>query len=431
MIFLRDYEIDNTGKTDVTKKIQDILNLKNGEEIYITAGEYLVSALFIQSNTHIILDPEAIILGTKDESQYELIDTRVAGIEMKWYPAIINVINATNVTISGSGTICGSGHYYYEKYWGKDRLGGMRKEYDAKGLRWACDYDCMRPRNVLVSNSSNIKLLDFSSEDSGFWNIHILYSNNVLVSGIEIISDSPNAPSTDGIDIDSSYDCIIEKITATVDDDSIAIKSGRDNDGLRVNKPCHDITIRDCNILKGYGITIGSEVSGGIYNINISNIKYSGTDCGFRIKSSLSRKGYVRDINVNGLSCLNVKYLFHWCLNWNPNYNILTIPEGIKDIKPHWNILCEKPSSDRNTIVENINISNVTSFYSNDYKGISRIFTILGYDDEKIKNVNFKNINVKMKEYGIIKNAYDISYENCNFDYIDSYIEAHDDFDNR
>ena len=432
MIFLRDYEIDNTGKTDVTKKIQNILNLKNGEEIYFSAGEYLVSALFIQSNTHIILDPEAVILGTTDEKEYNLIDTRVAGIEMKWYPAIINIINATNVTISGRGTICGAGHYYYEKYWGKDKLGGMRREYDAKGLRWACDYDCMRPRNVLVSNSNNIKLMEFSSEDSGFWNIHVLYSNDVLISKIEIISDSPNAPSTDGIDIDSSYNCIIEKITASVNDDSIVIKSGRDSDGLRVNIPSHDIIIRDCNILKGYGITLGSEVSGGIYNINISNIKYSGTDCGFRIKSSLPRKGYIKNVNIDGLICLNVKYLFHWCLNWNPNYSIPQIPDGINDIKPYWNVLCKKPSDDiKNTIVENINISNVSSYYSKDYKGISRIFTILGYDDVKIKNINFKNMDINMKEYGIIKNCIDMNYENCTLDFIDTYNKENDDFDNR
>ena len=431
MIFLRDYAIDNTGKTDVTKQIQELLNNINNEELYFTEGEYLISSLFIQSNTHIILDPHAVILGTTDESQYELIDTRVAGIEMKWYPAIINIINATNVTISGSGTICGAGHYYYEKYWGKDRLGGMRKEYDKKGLRWACDYDCMRPRNVLVSNSSNIKLMDFSCEDSGFWNIHILYSNDILVSGIQIISDSPNAPSTDGIDIDSSYDCVIEKITASVNDDSIVIKSGRDNDGIRVGIPSHDITIRDCNILKGYGITIGSEVSGGIYNIDIKNIKYTGTDCGFRIKSSRPRKGYIKNINIDGLVCMNVKYLFHWCLDWNPNYNLFNIPEDIKDIKPHWNILCQKPIDGKNTVVENINISNVSSYYSNDYTGVSRIFTILGYEDEFIRNVYFKNINAKMKEYGIIKNTCNISYDNCCFDYIDTYIKANDDFDNR
>ena len=432
MIITRDKNIDRTGKQDVTNELQEIINSAKGEEIYISEGTYLVSALFIHSNTHIILDNEAVILGTTDESKYSLIDTRVAGIEMKWYPAIINIIGSTHVSISGGGTICGSGQYFYNKYWGNDRLGGMRSEYDKKGLRWACDYDCMRVRNVLVSNSSDVKLMDFSSEDSGFWNIHILYSNNVYVSNIEIISDAPNAPSTDGIDIDSSYNCIIENITASVNDDSIAIKSGRDSDGLRVNIPSHDIKISNCNILKGYGITIGSEVSGGIYNIDINNIKYNGTDCAFRIKSSYPRKGYIKNINVNGLDCKNVKYLFHWHLNWNPNYNVTTIPSDIKDKKPYWDILAKMPSDDISpTIVENINISNVKSYYTDDYNGVSRIFTLIGYDNCPIKNIIFNNVDAKMKEYGIISNVLKITYENCNLLYNTKYDKSNDDFDNR
>ena len=258
MIFTSNYNIDNTGSKDVTRELQELIMYN--EDVYISAGTYLVSSLYISSNRNIYLDPEATILGTTDETKYDLINTRVAGIEMKWYPAIINIMNATNVTISGLGTIKGAGKYFYEKYWGKDTKSGMRADYDEKGIRWACDYDCARVRNILITNSDNIKIMDLNLIDSGFWNLHILYSHDIYVNNLNIVAPEVS-PSTDGIDIDSSYNIRIENVKTHTNDDSICIKSGRDYDGLRVNKPSHDIIIRDCKIYNGYGITVGSEVS--------------------------------------------------------------------------------------------------------------------------------------------------------------------------
>ena len=291
-IRLKDFNIDNTGKTIVTDKIQALLDKAMGKKIIIDEGKYLVSSLFIKSDTTLVLDKNATLVATTKEDEYPILDTRVAGIEMPWYVGILNVIDAENVTIEGEGAIDGSGPYWWEKYWGKDMNGGMRQKYDRLGLRFACDYDCKRTRNVLVSNSKNINLKDFKSIDSGFWNVHILYSHNVIVDNIHINSDDYRSSSTDGINIDSSYDVEVKNCRLAVNDDSICIKSGRDADGIRVGIPSHDILIHDCEILSGFGITLGSELSAGIYNVDINNIKYEGTDCGFRIKSTKTRKGY-------------------------------------------------------------------------------------------------------------------------------------------
>ena len=415
---------------DKTFELQKLID--NNSYVKIKKGVYEIAPLFLHSDMVLEIEEGAILKGTIDEEKYHNIKTRVAGIEMDWYPALINAIDCSNVTIKGRGIIDGNGSYWYLKYWGKDMKGGMRKIYDSKGIRFLCDYDCKRPRNVLIQNCSNIKINDITSKDSGFWNIHILYSNDVIIDNIKIDSDCSYAPSTDGIDIDSSYDVTIKNIIASTNDDSIAIKSGRDLDGIKINKPSYNIEIKDSIIRKGFGITLGSELSAGIYNINIHDIKYINTDCAFRIKSSNMRKGYVKNINVSDLECINVKYLFHINLNWNPNYNKCVIPaEYDGEIKEYYHKLLETDNSLSDTIIDDIHISNVNSKIDEKYDGINRIFHLEGLDSSHIRNIYFDNINANALEYGFIKNVDNIVINNSNIKTKTDIIIENNDYDNR
>lgn len=418
---------------DMTSSFQELLDkASNSNEIlYINKGTYKVSSLFIHSNTHIIFENGAIIEGIDDEV-YPLIDTRVAGINMPFYAAVLNIIDSKDVIIEGEGVINGAGPYFWEKYWGTDTKGGMRKIYDAAGLRWACDYDCLRPRNVLVQNSSNVILKDITSKDSAFWNFHILYSHDITLDSIKVLSGSLCSPSTDGIDIDSSYNVLVTGVSTSCNDDSICIKSGRDYDGLMTGIPSHDITITDSIINKGFGITIGSEVSGGVYNVNINNIKYYDTDCAIRIKSTSQRKGYIKNIKVDNITCLNVKYLFHFYLNWNPLYNKCVIPNDYKGvIKGHWYKLIKEVPNLCNTIVDGINISNLKSDMSPNYDGISRVFNIEGFSDSPIKNISFNNLDIKAYELGFINYTHNIKYDNVSISILKEENKEFDEYDNR
>ncbi len=428
----KDFNIDNKGTSIVTKEIQKLFDMAEGKKIIIDAGIYLVSSLFVRSNTILELAKDAILIATTDENEYPILNTRVAGIEMPWYVGIINVIDAKNVTIEGEGAINGSGPYWWNKYWGKDMNGGMRQKYDKLGLRFACDYDCKRTRNVLISNSSNIILRNIKSIDSGFWNVHILYSNDIIVDNIHINSDDYRSPSTDGINIDSSYNVEVKNCTLAVNDDSICIKSGRDADGIRVNIPSHDINIHNCEILSGFGITLGSELSGGIYNVNINNIKYEGTDCGFRIKSTKTRKGYIKNIIVKNLEMINVKYLFHFYLNWNPNYSNCKIPKTYKgEIPSYWNILCEKVDANiKDTIIEDIEISNIKAYQTPDYLGISRCFNIEGFESQPMSRIKFRDMDILVKEFGIINYA-NVEFNNSNIKVLQKNNPLNDVYDNR
>lgn len=430
-----EYHIDNTGEHLVTKALQTLIDETSqaGGVLVLERGTYLTAPLFLKSGMEFHFEDGAVLTGTTDESQIPVIPTRAAGVEMDWYPGILNCNGQKDVIISGNGTIDGQGEYWWRKYWGDDGKSGMRGEYDKKGLRWACDYDCMRVRNVVIMESSNITLRDITSTRSGFWNIHICYSDHIHVDGVKITSCGAESPSTDGIDIDSCHDVLVENCITDCNDDSICIKSGRDADGIRVNRPCHDITVQNCEIQAGFGVTIGSEVSGGVYRITLKNLRYHGTDCGFRIKSSVARHGYIRDVRVDGLSMINVKYPFHFFLNWNPAYSYCELPLGYEgELPAHWEKLLEAiPASVPKTKVSDITIENVTAWNEPEYDGISRAFHMEGFEDQPIEHVVFKNVSLACREFGVINHTKDIDFQNVIVSVSGAHDEKNDSYDNR
>lgn len=424
-------DIDLSGQSDITSILQELIDRAASEKktLIFSKGIYLTNPLFFHSNMKIYFEEGAIIKSLHKEDSIASIQTRVAGIDISWYPAVLNIIGKRNVQISGHGIIDGDGAYFWEKYWGVDMKGGMRKEYDSKGLRFLCDYDCKRLRNILIQESENIKIDGVEFIDSGFWNIHLLYSKNVTLKNVIVNSDKPNSPSTDGIDIDSCDGVIIDGAILNTNDDSIAIKSGRDQDGINRAICAKNVIIKNCKILKGFGITIGSELSGGIENISINNISFYDTDCGFRIKSSEARGGHVRGIRFSNVKMYNVKYIFNINLNWNQSYNYINCNNSLDNEAYNKLILpILKPSK---TKIEDLRFKNIQFDYSNDYVGISRIFHIIGYKDEPIRKLSFCNIKGNADELGIIEYVTNINMKSCDISAYGALNEANNEYDNR
>jgi polygalacturonase len=409
---IRQYGAIEGGKHLCTKAIQMAIDdaATCGGQVYVPSGIYLTGALFLKSNTSLYLSEGAVLLGTNCEDQYPIVSGRVAGIEMDWPAAVINVRDATDVRISGPGVIDGQGEYWWEKYWGKDRRGGMRASYEKKGLRWAVDYDCFRVRNVVVLNSENINLEGFHSKRSGFWNIHICYSSNVTVREIQI-SDN-HGPSTDGIDIDSCNHVLIEKCVISCNDDNICVKSGRDADGLRTARICENVTIQNCTIYEGEGITLGSETSGGIRNIRILNNRYKGTKNGFRLKSAKTRGGVIENITVENLHMLDVAHPFSFQFNWYPKYSYCEIPQDYKgEIPNYWQKLVQKvPAEQGIPHARNITVKNVTATLQEKYDGESEAFCIEGLEEKPLENITFEEVNIQAKKFGRIINVSGIHF---------------------
>lgn len=419
-IDIRDFGGVEGGVHVCTGAIQAAINEAElcGGEVYIPCGVWLTGSLFLKSNMGMYLEEGAVLLGISLEDAYPITRTRVAGIEMDWPAGILNIMEASHVYIKGKGTIDGQGEFWWEKYWGKDRHGGMRRLYEEQGLRWAVDYDCFRARNVIVYKSKNVSLECFHSKRSGFWNIHACYSEHIVIRNIKV-SDN-EGPSTDGIDIDSCRHVLVENCRISCNDDNICIKSGRDADGLRVNRPCEDVIIKNCTLLEGEGITIGSETSGGVCGIRILNNIFKGTRNGLRIKSAKTRGGVVEDVLVEDMEMTDVRYPFTFQFNWYPAYSYCKIPENyIGKIPEYWVILTEEVSKGKGIPhAKDLHIKNVQVHLSGERNVESEAFDIKGLEEAPFENFVFENVKIQAKKFGTITGIHNLKFKKVEVDLI-------------
>ena len=410
-----DFGAKADGKANNTEAIQkaiDAAAAAGGGTVTFESGTYLSGAIFLKSNVRLDLAEDVVLRAIQDDSLYPERPTRVAGIEMVWPTALVNVYQQTNVTITGKGKIDGNGEYWWRKFWGEDGKGGMLKDYQARGLRWAVDYDCKRVRALAVYDSSDITIKDITIERSGFWSLTLTYSHDIKVDGV-IIRANINGfgPSSDGIDIDSSRDVLIQNCDIDCNDDNICLKAGRDWDGLRVNRPTKDITIRNCITRAGHGmLTLGSETSGGIRNVEVNGLKAFGTSNGIRFKSARVRGGVVENIVIHNIIMESVENPFHFELNWYPSYSYPTIPPevDIKTMPSHWSVLTHRVEPAERGIPEfkNIMISNVTA------TGAAQAIYANAYPEKPMRGVRFENVRIEADTPGQISNAKDWTMKN-------------------
>jgi polygalacturonase len=294
-----------------------------------------------------VISTNVVLLGSQNIADYPEIETRIAGIEMKWPAALINVLDQENVSVSGKGVIHAQGKPFWDKYW------KMRKEYESKGLRWIVDYDCKRPRTLLVQRSSNVTIKEITLKQAGFWTVQLLYSDHITVDGIIIQNNvDGSGPSTDGIDIDSSTRILVRNCDIDCNDDDFCLKAGRDADGLRVNRPTEYVVIRDCIARRGAGlVTCGSETSGGIRNVLAFNLTANGTTNCINFKSAITRGGTVENIYVHDIQMNNVGTMLRATMDWNPSYSYSTLPKeySYDSIPGHWKVFLEKVSPEKGT----------------------------------------------------------------------------------
>ncbi|QIA07446.1 glycoside hydrolase family 28 protein [Draconibacterium halophilum] len=411
-----DYGAVADGKTLATEAIQKTIDAAaeaGGGKVTFPAGTYLSGALFVKSNVELNISEGAIIQAIQDNSHYPRLWTRIAGIEMKWPAALINVYDESNVRITGKGVIDGNGKYWWDKFWGDPRYtGGMWGEYKEKGIRWAVDYDCERVRPVVVWESEDVLLKDFTVKRAGFWTVSLTYSTRVHVDGVVVRNNiGGHGPSSDGINTDSSKDILVENCDIDCNDDNLCIKAGKDADGLRVNRPAENIVYRNCITRSGHGlITLGSETSGGMRNIEVYGLEAIGTNIGIRFKSAKVRGGLIENIHFHDIKMIDVANPFHFELNWYPEYSYCTIPDNIpeEEIKDRWRVLSQRVEPAEKGIPEfrNITLSNIK------VEKAERAFYANAYPEKPIHDIHFKDVSVEAKESGKLTYASNWTMEN-------------------
>jgi Glycosyl hydrolases family 28 len=397
---VRDYGAKGDGATSDTRAIQvaiDAAAKAGGGRVVVRAGTYLSGSLFVKSHVELAIDSGATILGSQKIADYPMMPTRVAGIEMTWPAALVNIYAQTDAKITGEGSIDGNGKIFWQSFW------ATRAQYEPKGLRWAADYDARRPRLIQIFKSSKTELNGLSLKRSGFWTVDICYSQDVTVGGVTINNNiDGKGPSTDGIDIDSSRHVLVQHADITVNDDALCLKAGRDSDGLRVNRPTEDVVLRDSVVRAGAaGVTIGSETSGGFRNIEAYRIKVlAPVPNGILFKSARTRGGWTDGIRIHDIDLENVQVAIHVTLNWNPKYSYARLPPGMTNVPDYWKVLTAPVSEERGLAhFRNVWISTIHA------TGAKQAFDVSAYPNAPLENFHLSEIQIEAEIAGTVANA--------------------------
>jgi len=368
------------GISDCTKAFQFAIedcNKNGGGKVLVPQGVFLSGAIHLSSNVNLHLAENAIIKFSDDKSKYlPVVFSRWEGVECMNYSSLIYAYGKENIAITGSGILDGQGSNQNWWSWkgkeefgwqkgmpnqkvGRDKLFEMGENKLPVEQRVLGEGYFLRPNFVQFYKSKNILIEGVTFKDSPMWFINPVLCENVSLIGIKIEGLGPN---NDGCDPESSKDVLIENCYFNNGDDCIAIKSGRNNDGRRINIPSENIIIKNCVMKNGHGgVVVGSEISGGAKNIFVEDCQMDSPnlDRALRIKTNSVRGGLIENIFVRNLS-------------------IGEVSEAILKINFYYE---EGDVGEFTPSVNNIILENITS------KKSSYALWMKAYERAKIKNV--------------------------------------------
>ena len=391
------------GKTMNTFSIHKALDDCTEKDVVIVPkGRYLTGALNIHSNTEVYLAEGATLMGSKDENDYlPKIKSRFEGIENMSYRSLLNMgeldrngeCNCQNVVLRGKGCICGGGiNLHVSMIDAETERIQNTEEYKKSYVEHRYlirDYSIawrVRGRLINISNADTVILAGLRLEYGPAWTIHPIYSRNVITYGCTVTSIGIN--NGDGWDPDSSENCVIFDTVFDTGDDCIAIKSGKNPEGNVINKPSKDIYVFDCRTISGHsGVGVGSEMSGGVENVQVWDCDFAGAWYGVHIKATKERGGYVKNVDVRDCKLSSI-------VIGSVDYNTDGASANSMPVFADYHF-------------ENIEISGFHNYY----------VRVNGFDEEKyaVQNVTLKDIaliNVAEKKALRLENCKNLRLEN-------------------
>jgi polygalacturonase len=401
----------NDGQTLATTVIQQCIDkaaAQGGGVVYFPAGQYITGAIKLKSNITIHLDAGATLKFSDNPDHYlPFVEMRWEGVVMNSFCPLIYANNVENITIEGRGVLDGNGKKWWDIEWANIdqinkngdivELNRYQKMWDEANPNYqVADYykntikrRFFRPPFFQAYQSNNIRISGVKFTNSPFWTINPEFCDNITIDGVTVMN--PISPNTDGINPESCSNVHISNCHISVGDDCITIKSGRDADGRQYADPCENITITNCTMLSGHGgVVIGSEMSGSVRKVTISNCVFDGTDRGIRLKSSRERGGIVEEIRVDNIVMKNIqRQAFTFDLYYDKS-----LPEG--------------PVTEKTPCFRNIHISNITGTQ------VKQAGMILGINEMPIDNLTFNNINIEAETGFDISTAKNIEFHNVD-----------------
>lgn len=316
------YWAKGDGVTKNTAALQRAIDACGpGDAVYLPAGTYLTGALRLHSDMELYLDEGAVLQGTDRIVDYQpRIPSRFEGIEMRCYSSLLNLgqmdhagdYTCANVVIRGKGTIASGGKALADAIIADERE--HLKDYLAENaqLVQSCENEDtlpgrVRPRLINISNCRNIWISGLTLRDSASWTVHMIYSDTIVTDHCTFRSEG--VWNGDGWNPDSSTNCTLFASEFSTGDDAVSVKSGKNPEGNQIARPSAHIYVFDCHSSFGHGISIGSEMSGGVEDVQIWDCDLENSFSGIEIKSSEKRGGYVRGVTVR--DCKAPRVLIH------------------------------------------------------------------------------------------------------------------------
>ena len=251
---------DSTINTEAIQQLIDKVSADGGGVIFIPEGTFKSGALFFKPGTHLHVQEGGMLKGSDDIFDYPIMESRMEGQNLDYFPALVNAYNVPNFTITGKGTIDGNGKKFWDAFWQR------RKENPQ-----CTNLEVSRPRLVFIWGCDNVQIQDVRLHNSGFWTTHLYQCNFAKILDVHIFAPRTPipAPSSDAIDLDVCFNVLIKGCYMSVNDDAIALKGGKgpwaDEDpdnGPNANILIEDNSFGFCHAV----LTCGSE---SIHNRNV------------------------------------------------------------------------------------------------------------------------------------------------------------------
>jgi polygalacturonase len=407
----RDFPVTDFGalgdnKTDCTKAINDAIRAcseAGGGRVLVPAGDYRTGAVHLLSNVNLHIEEGATLSFYTDPARYlPHVFTRFEGTEFMGYSPLIYAYEQENIAITGAGTL--DGRAKTENWWSwkegkngnppdnpsKDRLTAMAAEGVPPEQRIFGDDSRLRPSFVQPYKCRNVLIEGIRVRRAPFWQVHPVLCTNVVVRGIDVKSHGFN---NDGCNPESCRYVLIENCRFDTGDDCIAIKSGRNADGRRVNVPSEDILVTNCKMKEGHGgVVVGSEMSGGVRNVYVEDCRMSSPDLWYmlRIKTNSLRGGFVENVHLRNTE---VGTIGKAAIRINFYYSDGDVGEFVPR-------------------VSNVSVADVTG------KDIRQVLSLRGYERSPVTNVRISNCSFKgVKKADVVEHVDNLVLDNVYSDF--------------
>ncbi|MDZ7607184.1 MAG: glycoside hydrolase family 28 protein [Cyclobacteriaceae bacterium] len=414
-----------TKNTDAFSKAIQAVSAQGGGKVVVPRGIWYTGPFMLKSNVNLVVVEGALITFSRDFNDYPLVETSFEGLDTYRCQSPISGKDLENIAITGKGIIDGSGEIWRpvkkekltERQWKvlvqsggvvsddgkiwypseKSKLGDQRNNFNVPDFQKREEFetvkDFLRPVMVSLINCKNVLLDGPTFQNSPAWNIHPLMCESVIIRNLTV-KNPWFGQNGDGLDLESCKNVLVYRNNFDVGDDAICIKSGKDEVGRQRAMATENVIIKNNIVYHGHGgFTVGSEMSGGVRNIHISNCTFIGTDIGLRFKSTRGRGGVVENIYISYIDMINIPAE---AISFNLYYEGKSpIPEGA-DQADEGKIPEQTayPVSEETPVFRNIYMDRIT--VSNSETGA----LFQGLPEMQLQNVTLENSVIEAK-YGI------------------------------